>query len=101
MCYKSKPSKEPDPQNCQRQEPKFKYFFAVYKYFILCEHKLIDITGAESELVTWCHSDYEGHVNIGDCDVDIFDYTRATGSIGNIEASPEVESNAFLSRAGT
>ena len=36
-----------------------------------------------------------------DCDVDILDYTGATGSIGNIEASPEVESNALLSKTGT
>ena len=42
------------------------------------------------------------NVKIGDCDVDILDYyAGATGSIGNIEASPEVESNAFLSKTGT
>merc|ERR1719234_1043144 len=34
-------------------------------------------------------------------DVNISDYTGTTGSIGNIEASPEVESNAFLSNTAT
>ena len=73
---------------------------SVYKYFILCEYKLIDITGAESELATKSHHRHE-YVKIGDCDVDILDYTGATGSIGNVETSPEVESNALFSNAGT
>ena len=73
---------------------------SVYKYFILCEYKLIDITGAKSELATKSHHRHE-YVKIGDCDVDILDYTGATGSIGNIETSPEVESNALFSNAGT
>ena len=41
------------------------------------------------------------YVKIGDDGVDILDYTAATGSIGHIEASPEVESHAFLSIADT
>ena len=55
-------------------------------------------------MVTWSHSDNQGHVTyvkIDGCDVDILDYAGATGSIGNIEASTEVESNAFLSNTAT
>ena len=54
--------------------------------------------------MTWSHSDNQGHVTyvkIDGCDVDILDYAGATGSIGNIEASTEVESNAFLSNCAT